>query len=121
MANILVVDDSESVIEFTKDALEEDGHNVNTAKNGLEANKIIFSKNKPDLILLDLIMPMLNGDKVLKAFQQSEISKNIPVVFYSTKSEKELTELVKKHGNKGYLRKPVDAEELKKAVKKFLE
>ena len=120
MAKILVVDDSDSILEFTKDALEAGGHSVYTAKNGLEANKIIFSKRKPDLILLDIIMPMLDGDKVFKAFQQSELSRSIPVVFYSTKSDEDLDKLVKKHNNKGYLRKPVGAEELCSAVKKFL-
>ena len=120
MARILVVDDSESVLEFVKEALEEDGHKTYTAKNGLEANKVIFSKQKPDLILLDIIMPMLNGDKVLSAFEQSEISRGIPVVFFSTKSAEELGKLVKKHKNMGYLRKPISAEDMCAAVKKFL-
>jgi len=120
MAKILLVDDSQSVLEFTKEALEADGHKVFTAKNGLEANKIIFSKQKPDLILLDLIMPMLNGDKVFQAFQQSEISSAIPVVFFSTKSEGELKELVAKHQNKGYICKPISAEDLRVKVSKFL-
>jgi len=120
MAKILLVDDSVTVLEITKEALEADGHKVFTAKNGLEANKVIFSKQKPDLILLDIIMPMLDGDKVLKAFQQSEISRSIPVVFFSTKSEEELKELVDKHRNKGYLRKPIKAESLRAAVRKFL-
>ena len=120
MAKILLVDDSDTVLEFTKEALEADGHKVYTAKNGLEANKIIFSKQKPDLIMLDIIMPMLNGDKVIKAFQQSEISRTIPVVFFSTKSEEELKELVEKHKNKGFLRKPLSPEALRTAVRKFL-
>lgn len=121
MARILIVDDSEMIIEFVRETLEADGHKVFTAKNGLEANKVIFSKQKPDLILLDLIMPMLNGDKVLRAFQQSEMSKTIPVVFFSTRSDEELSNLVKKHNNKGYLRKPISPVDLCNAVKKFLE
>jgi len=121
MARILIVDDSESVLEFVKEALETDGHKIYTAKNGLEANKVIFSRQRPDLILLDVMMPMLDGDKVIKAFQQSEISRHIPVVFFSTKSDNELEELVKKHKNKGYLRKPISAEGLCAAVKTFLE
>ena len=120
MARILIVDDSETVLEFTKEALEADGHKVFTAKNGLEANKVIFSKERPELILLDVIMPMLDGDKVIKAFQQSEISRQIPVVFFSTKSDEELEELVKKHRNKGYLRKPIKPEQLCAKVKEFL-
>ncbi len=121
MARSLIVDDSETVLEFAKGALEEDGHEIYTAKNGLEANKVIFSKQKPDLILLDVVMPMLNGDKVLKAFQQSEISKAIPVVFFSTKPEKYLTELVNRHKNMGFIRKPISAEDLCEEIKKLLD
>lgn len=121
MARILVVDDSDYVLEFTKEALETGGHEVFTARNGLEANKIIFSSlTKPDLILLDIVMPMLDGDKVMQAFKQSETTKSIPVLFYSTKSEDELRALVDKHGNEGYLQKPVSAEELCDAVRKHL-
>ncbi len=121
MARILVVDDSDYVLEFTRDALEGEGHEVFIARNGLEANKIIFSSGtRPDLILLDIVMPMLNGDKVMQAFKQSETTKSIPVLFYSTKSENELQGLVEKHKNEGYLKKPMNADELCEAIREFL-
>lgn len=121
MARILVIDDSESILAFTKEALEEDGHTVQTAKSGIEANRYIFSQDKPDLILLDIIMPLLDGEKVVKAFQQSEISAKIPILFFSTKDEKEIEKLVKKHNVLGYVKKPIEASELRKSIKKFLE
>jgi len=121
MARILVVDDSDYILEFTREALEAGGHDVFTARNGLEANKIIFSSStRPDLILLDIVMPMLNGDKVMQAFKQSEITRSIPVLFYSTKGEDELRALVDKHKNEGYIRKPLSAEELCDAVRRYL-
>ena len=120
MAKILVVDDSEVTLSFARDCLEKDGHSVFVARNGLEANRVIFSKNKPDLIILDVIMPLLDGEKVLQAFRQSEIGRNIPVVFFSTKSEKELAAMAKKHNVRGYILKPVNAKELKDAVRNFL-
>ena len=120
MAKILIVDDSETALEFSAQALEKGGHEVLKAKGGLEANKFIFSKDKPDLVLLDIMMPLLNGDKVFEAFKQSEISRSIPVVFYSTKSEEELEALTKKHGNLGYIKKPLPASELLKTVNNFL-
>jgi len=120
MARILVVDDSDSVLAFTQEALEADGHSVFIARNGIEANKIIFSKNKPDLIILDIVMPLLDGEKVILAFQQSDVGKDIPVVFFSTKTEEELQGLVKKHNNRGYIRKPIEQAALRKAVKNFL-
>jgi len=121
MARILVVDDSDYILEFTKEALEDGGHEVFTARNGLEANKVIFSSGtRPDLILLDIVMPMLDGDKVMRAFKQSETTKSIPVIFYSTKNEEELRALVKKHKNEGYLQKPMSADELCDAVRKYI-
>ena len=120
MAKILIVDDSESILAFAQEALEVDGHNVFTARSGIEANKVIFSKNRPDLILLDIIMPLLDGEKVIHAFQQSEIGRKIPVVFFSTKRDDELSNLVKKHNNRGYIKKPIDAKGLRAAVRNFL-
>lgn len=120
MATILIIDDSESILAFSQEALEKDGHNVFIARSGIEANKIIFSKNKPDLIMLDIIMPLLDGEKVIQAFQQSEIGRKIPVVFFSTKTEEELASLVKKHNNRGYIKKPIGAKELRTAVRDFL-
>jgi len=120
MATILIVDDSESILAFTQEALEKDGHTVFVARSGIEANRVIFSKNKPDLILLDVIMPLLDGEKVIKAFQQSERGSKIPVVFFSTKSHEELSELVKKHKNRGYIRKPIDAAGLRATVRDLL-
>lgn len=121
MARILVIDDSESILAFIKGVLEEDGHTVQTAKSGIEANRYIFSQEKPDLILLDIIMPLLDGEKVVKAFRQSEISARIPIVFFSTKDEEEIKKLVKKHNVLGYIKKPIEGWELKKSVKNFLE
>lgn len=121
MAKILIVDDSESILAFATEALEEDGHDVFVAHNGLEANKIIFSESKPDLIVLDIIMPMLDGEKVIQAFKQSDLAKDIPVVFFSTKNEVELMDLVKKHDARGYIHKPVDAHELRSSIRRFLE
>ena len=120
MARILVIDDSEAVLAFTREALEEEGHTVFTARNGIEANKIIFSRNKPELILLDIMMPLLDGEKVAMAFQRSEISSEIPIVFFSTKKAEELNGIVKKHSVRGYIQKPISAEKLKIEVRNFL-
>ena len=120
MAKILIVDDSEMILAFARDCLEKDGHSVFIARNGIEANKVIFSKNRPDLIILDVVMPLLDGEKVAQAFRQSDISRNIPVVFFSTKSENELASLVQKHNVRGYIQKPVDSKALKTKVRNFL-
>lgn len=121
MAKVLVIDDSDSILNFTQDALTEDGHTVLIAHSGLEANRYIFSRDKqPDLILLDIVMPMLHGDRIIQAFKQSEISRNIPVVFFSSKDEQEIIALVEKHDALGYIKKPISREDLSKKVGHFL-
>jgi len=118
---VLIVDDSELVLTMARDALEKQGYEVHTASSGIEANRIIFTPGKkPDLILLDLMMPMLNGDKVYEFFKQSELSRDIPVAIISSVNEEELKELVKKTGACGYIKKPFKPLELAREVKKFL-
>ncbi|UCD83256.1 MAG: response regulator, partial [Deltaproteobacteria bacterium] len=85
---VLIVDDSELILTMSRDALEKQGYEVYTAGSGIEANRIIFAPGKkPDLILLDIMMPMLNGDKVYEFFKRSELSRDIPVAIFSSKDE----------------------------------
>ena len=86
---ILIVDDSELVLAMAKDALEEAGYEVFTSTNGIEANSYIFSKNKPDLIILDVMLPMLDGNKKAKLLREKEFSRQIPILLISSKSEDE--------------------------------
>jgi len=120
MANILVIDDSESILSFAKDALEQAGHTVVTATNGMAANKHVFGDNKPDLIVLDLVMPLLDGDKVLAAFKQSSIASTIPVILFSTKPENEIKAIAEKHHAQGYIKKPVEADDFLNIVESHL-
>jgi len=120
MANILVIDDSESILSFAKDALESAGHTVLTSTNGMAANKHVFGENKPDLIILDLVMPLLDGDKVLAAFKQSSIARSIPVLIFSTKPEDEIKAIAAKHNAQGYIRKPVEADAFREIVESHL-
>src|ERR1035437_2656767 len=95
---ILIVDDSELVLEMAKDALEEAGYQVFTASNGVEANDYIFHRNKMDLIIFDIMLPFLDGDKKAKFLREKEIGKEIPILLISSKSEEELTRLTAEAG-----------------------
>ena len=117
---ILIVDDSELVLAMARDALEEAGYEVFTATNGIEANSYIFSKNKPDLIILDVMLPMLDGNKKAKLLREKEFSKHIPILLISSKSEEELTRLTAEAGVDGYIRKPFTTNEIVNRVKDFL-
>ena len=117
---VLIVDDSELVLAMARDALEEAGYEVFTTTNGIEANSVIFSPNKPDLIILDVMLPMLDGNKKAKLLREKEFSRRIPIVLLSSKSEEELRFLAAEAGADGYIRKPFTDEGLVTKVKEFL-
>lgn len=117
---ILIVDDSELVLAMAKDALEDAGLEVFTATNGIEANSFIFSVNKPDLIILDVMLPMLDGNKKAKLLREKEFSREIPILLLSSKSEDELRRLTAEAGADGYIRKPFTPAGIVASVKEFL-
>lgn len=117
---ILIVDDSELVLAMARDALEEAGYEVFTATNGIEANSYIFSKNKPDLIILDVMLPMLDGNKKAKLLREKEFSRQIPILLISSKSEEELVRLTAEAGVDGFLRKPFTNAGIVASVREFL-
>jgi len=77
--NILLVDDDPLVIRMYQNKLTKDGYIVNTASNGEEA-LIQIMKKKPDLILLDVMMPKMNGVETLKRLKAEEKTEMIPVI-----------------------------------------
>ena len=79
---ILLIDDEADILEFVKYNLEKDGYEVFTASNGAEGLEVAL-KVKPHLILLDMMMPVLDGIETCKAIRQSPTLKNVMVVFLS--------------------------------------
>ncbi len=116
----LIIDDSPLVLAMAGDALTAAGFEVLTADFGMDANKYIYSDPPPDIILIDVMMPMLSGDQKVKLLKQRESSRNIPILLISSKSDSELAELVKTSGADGYLRKPFDAVTLVREVRRAL-
>lgn len=117
---ILIVDDSELVLTMARDALEEAGYEVFSATNGIEANSYIFSKNRPDLIILDVMLPMLDGNKKAKLLREKEFSRQIPILLISSKSEEELVRLTAEAGVDGFIRKPFTNAGIVASVREFL-
>jgi len=118
---ILVIDDSEVALEVIKDDLTAAGFSVLTASSGPEAEKIVFSGYRPDLILLDVMMPEMNGDEFCKKVKSRPDTKDIPIVFVSTKEDSELREAIRRAGANGYVRKAVlTSGGLSRMIEKFL-
>jgi len=120
-SNILIIDDSPLVLAMASDALKAAGFNVFTATNGIEANSYIFStSNRPDLIILDIMMPLLDGNKKAKILKEKDFSKDIPILFISSKDEAELSKLAAESGVEGYICKPFSPQGIVASVKKVL-
>ncbi|WP_243374722.1 response regulator [Geotalea sp. SG265] len=103
---VLVVDDSEIVVAMASDALEEGGFKVITAPNAKAADKHIFSQSKPDLIILDVMLPILDGDKKARMLKDNPQTRDIPILLLSSKPADELARLVTDSGADGFIRKP---------------
>jgi DNA-binding response OmpR family regulator len=103
---ILVVDDSPIALAMAREALEEGGFEVVTALEAKIADTCIYSKNRPDLVIMDVMLPMLDGDKKAKMLKENELTKDIPILLLSSKPEEELGLLVKESGADGFIRKP---------------
>jgi len=118
---IVVIDDSPLVLAMATDALESAGFEVLATDSGIEANQYIYSSRRPDLILIDVMMPMLNGDRKVRLLKERESSRHIPVILMSTKTSEELQELVDASGADGLIQKPFDEASLIGKIRRFLE
>lgn len=122
--HILLVEDNEGDIILTKEALAE-GRIANTltvVRNGRDAIDCIFQKGaykevkRPDLILLDVNIPLKSGHEVLEEVKEDEITRQIPVIMLTTSSsDKDIKRSYKAHAN-CYITKPVEADEFMRAV-----
>lgn len=120
---ILLVEDSEGDILLTKKALERGkiNNNLYIARDGEEALKFLLDETSvyPDLILLDLNLPRVNGQEVLKTIKETEKIKRIPVIILTTsESDKDVLSTYDLHAN-GYIVKPVDMSKFFDVVKQI--
>lgn len=121
MKKILLIDDEVDFLRITKLNLAETGeYEVFTAANGREGIEIAKSK-KPDLILLDVLMPDMDGGDVAAALEDDVSTKDIPIVFVTAVAKKDEVDagggLI---GGRPFLAKPVNAKELCEYIKKIL-
>ncbi|MCK0159169.1 response regulator [Allomuricauda sp. F6463D] len=121
--NIFLADDDEDDRLFFVEALEEIPLDIETSEfsNGVGLMRNLYSDEKlPDVIFLDLNMPMMNGFECLSDIRNDEKFKKLPVVIYSTSFHEEEVERLKNMGATGYLRKPTSYNQLKTLVYKCL-
>jgi DNA-binding response OmpR family regulator len=117
---VLVVDDSEIVLVKAAEALVSKGFEVVTALSASAADRFIFGDVRPDVIILDVMMPYLDGDQKAKILKAERSTRDIPILLLSSKSENELARLVSESGSDGYIRKPFTFRELTEKVEAVL-
>ena len=119
MTTVLVVEDSMPTRKMMSKLLSKEGLNVETAIDGVQALEIIPSL-VPDLVLLDIVMPKMNGYEVCRKIKSNPKTKNVPVVICSAKSEDFDRYWGIKQGADAYIAKPFEDKELIATIKQFL-
>lgn len=113
---VLVVDDDADIREMISQALELEGWQVTGAANGEEALRAARQGPRPDVILLDLMMPVMNGWQFMEAQRQDAALATIPVVLIS--GDERLNEKAAQARVAGFLKKPMDLDELLDTVER---
>jgi len=108
---ILVVDDEEHILELIQFNLEEEGFDVKTCDNGKDVC-ITAESYVPDLIILDIMLPGINGYQVCKLIRKSDITKDIPIIMLTVKKEEIDKVLGLELGADDYMTKPFGVREL---------
>jgi twitching motility two-component system response regulator PilH len=108
---ILIVDDSPTDRQFFLETLSKQGYQCVIAENGDEAVAKARSE-KPDLILMDVVMPGTNGFQATRAITRDEATKHIPVIVCTSKNQETDRVWGLRQGAKDYLVKPIDAKQL---------
>jgi twitching motility two-component system response regulator PilH len=115
MARILIVDDSPSQLMGIRRIVEKLGHEAFTAEDGAEG-VVVAKRELPDLILMDVVMPNLNGFQATRAISREPTTKHIPVILVTTKDQDTDRVWGMRQGAKAYLTKPFSEAELSEVI-----
>ncbi len=117
---ILVVDDERHIVRLVEVNLTRAGYDIVVAYDGIEALEVV-KKEKPDMIVLDVMMPRMDGFEVLKKLQADESTQNIPVIMLTAKAQD--ADIFKgwSSGVSSYLTKPFNPRELLTFVERIFQ
>lgn len=107
MARVLIVDDSPTETYKLTSMLEKNGHAVVTAETG-EDGVSIAKKEMPDVVLMDIVMPGLNGFQATRQLKKNAETSNIPIIIVTTKDQETDRVWGLRQGAKAYLTKPIE-------------
>ena len=116
---VLIVDDNKDILFSVKESLESDpSYRVECAQSGIECLEKMKSLN-PDVILMDIMMPGMDGFEVVAKIKADEVAKNIPIMFLTAKTDK-LSQGIGKAMSVEYIEKPFDPANLKERIEKII-
>lgn len=104
MPSIAIIEDDQAISQMYRFKFEAEGYTVQTAENGKLGLELV-EKTKPDIILLDLMMPEMTGDEVLAKMRASNWGKDIKVIILTNMGEQEIPESIKELGVRGVILK----------------
>ena len=119
MARILIIDDSPTETFRFKEILTKHGYEVLEATNGADGVTMAQAE-LPDLVLMDVVMPGMNGFQATRQISKGKETQHIPVVIVSTKDQATDRVWGKRQGASDYLTKPIDEQQLIDAIKQLL-
>lgn len=119
MARVLIVDDSPTETHKISSILDKHGHEVLTAESG-EDGVAVAKEHLPDVVLMDIVMPGLNGFQATRQLSKNDSTSHIPVIIVTTKDLESDRLWGMRQGAKGYLTKPVEDATLLKAISEVL-
>ena len=115
---ILVVDDSKTELHHLSDVLSKRGYSVRTAENGEEALRRL-AEEKPDLILMDVVMPGQNGFQLTRSITRDPKFADVPVIMCTSKNQETDKVWGMRQGARDYIVKPVNGDELIAKIRAF--
>jgi len=120
---VMIVDDAEDTVGLVKKLLESEGYKTMDASNGEEALKLLKkTKEKPDLLLLDMFMPEMSGREVCERIRKDDDLKDLKVAFFTVAAFRgHGKQMLKDLNVSDYIAKPFDIDDLLKRVQKILE
>jgi DNA-binding response OmpR family regulator len=117
---VLVVDDEPNIVQTLKDRLEMNDYEVFTAHNGADGLKIAQNKS-PDVVLLDVIMPVMDGHEMLEKLRQNDWGRETLVIMLTARSQAQDIARARACGIEDYIIKPFDLSELLEKIENIVE
>jgi twitching motility two-component system response regulator PilH len=116
---ILIVEDDPKSLKLAKDLLNMSGYSTIQASDGAQGVELAKAQ-KPDLVLMDIMMPKMDGYTACHAIKSDAATKNIPVIMVTALGFELNKQLAERMGASGYITKPIDRQELVKTIGTFL-